>query len=272
MKLIVAATTVCIVILVSFGAISTIKCPADSSLWCTNAQIAKSCEVAEQCSEYIWNLGEKKMNDKNIVNLTVYYETLCPDCQEFMSGELWKAYQSVFDIMSLHLVPYGNAKETWCNETKMWEFRCHHADECWGNLLHSCFLYFYPRTSDHLPFVHCMESDDQDDIKVAAKNCAQQLDISLESVYKCMNSRFGNYLQHQYAEQTKNLYPPHQYVPWVTLNGVHTDDIQNKAQDDLVKLICDTYQVINFSMSIFQDLAKFYKFRVRQNLLLARSA
>lgn len=51
----------------------------------------------------------------------------------------------------------------------------------------------------------------------------------------------GNALQHELALQTESLSPAHQYVPWVTVNGVHTEDIQNRAQDDLVKLICETY-------------------------------
>ena len=109
MKLIVAT----IVILASIGAISAIKCPTDSSLWCNDAHIAKACEVTKQCSEYVWDVEETRVKDQNIVNFTVYYETLCPDCREFMSGELWKANQSVSDIMKLQIVPYGNAKETW---------------------------------------------------------------------------------------------------------------------------------------------------------------
>ena len=40
---------------------------------------------------------------------------------------------------------------------------------------------------------------------------------------------------------TEALSPAHTYVPWVTVNGVHTEDIQTKAQDDLIKLVCDTY-------------------------------
>jgi interferon gamma-inducible protein 30 len=159
-----------------------------------------------------------------------------------MSGELWKAFQSVSSIMNLTIVPYGNAKETWRNETKLWQFTCQHGpDECWGNLFHSCFIYYYPQTSQHLPLIHCMESDNTDDIRSAAGKCAKQFSINTDPIEKCMNGRLGNTVQHANAVKTEQLNPPHKYVPWVTLNGVHTEDIQDKAQNDLVKLICDTY-------------------------------
>lgn len=184
-----------------------------------------------------------------------------------MSSQLWSAFQSISSIMNLTVVPYGNAKvmftmiififtsndnyfvvvvkqETWRNETKLWQFTCQHGtDECWGNLLHSCLIYYYPQTADHLPFIHCMESDDQDDIRTAADKCSKQFNISMDSLNGCMNSRLGNNLEHQNAVQTDNLNPPHKYVPWVTLNGVHTEDIQNQAETNLIALICNNYQV-----------------------------
>jgi interferon gamma-inducible protein 30 len=52
----------------------------------------------------------------------------------------------------------------------------------------------------------------------------------------------GNQLEHEMALRTNALQPPHQYVPWVTLNGVHTERIQTEAQNNLIQLICDTYQ------------------------------
>ena len=163
-----------------------------------------------------------------------------------MTGQFWKAYQAVANISNLTVVPYGNAKETWRNETKLWQFTCQHgADECWGNLLHSCLLNYYPNTDDHLPYIHCMESDSQDDVRTASIKCAKQFPkISYNQLTSCMNSRLGNNLQHANALKTEALNPPHKYVPWVTLNGVHTEAIEQQAEADLVGLICVTYKVI----------------------------
>lgn len=39
----------------------------------------------------------------------MYYETLCPDSQEFINFQLWPAFLKVPDIFNLELVPYGKA-------------------------------------------------------------------------------------------------------------------------------------------------------------------
>ena len=76
-------------------------------------------QVFEQCLKNVWKPGNPFLDHKlllktsasnDLVNFTLYYETLCPDCRGFMTGQVWKAYQSVSSIMNITLVPYGNAK------------------------------------------------------------------------------------------------------------------------------------------------------------------
>ena len=88
-----------------------------------------------------------------------------------------------------------------------------------------------------------MESDSSDTVKIAATKCSQQLKIDLDQVFDCMSSQLGNSSQHQNAQLTAALNPPHKYVPWITLNSQHTETIQKLAEKDLVKLICNTYKV-----------------------------
>lgn len=143
-----------------------------------------------------------------------------------------------------HYLKNKNKKETFDNSTNLWQYTCQHGDlECWGNLAQTCVIYYQPKTEDHFPFIHCMESDTEDDIKTAAYNCAAKHDIPRDQIEACVQIEFGNFLEHQMAIKTEALNPPHTYVPWVTLNGEHTDDIEQQAMNDLVKLICDTYKV-----------------------------
>ena len=83
------------------------------------------------------------------------------------------------------------------------------------------------------------------DVETVAQQCAEKTQIDYSKIDACKKSKLGNQLQHLNAVKTANLQPPHKYVPWVTVNGVHTEEIENEAMDDLVKLICKTYKVIN---------------------------
>lgn len=67
--------------------------------------------------------------------------------------------------------------------------------------------------------------------------------MDFDKIEACTNSQLGNQLQHIYAVQTENLQPAHKYVPWVTVNGKHTETMEHEAERDLIKLICKTYKV-----------------------------
>ena len=64
---------------------------------------------------------------------------------------MWNAYQSILDIVNITFVPYGNAKELYRPETKLYQFYCQHgAEECYGNLIQTCVINFYPKTDQHM--------------------------------------------------------------------------------------------------------------------------
>lgn len=128
----------------------TNDCPSSSAKWCETKEIAQACgvrprsssshsivvvflQVTEQCAAYVWKKSVR--NDR--VNLSVYYETLCPDCRQFITTQVWNAYQSILDIVNITFVPYGNARELYRPETKLYQYYCQHgAEECYGNLIH----------------------------------------------------------------------------------------------------------------------------------------
>ena len=44
-----------------------------------------------------------------MVQIGLYYETLCPDCKDFMRDQLYPAYKAIPEIFTVDFVPYGNA-------------------------------------------------------------------------------------------------------------------------------------------------------------------
>eukprot|EP00698_Gefionella_okellyi_P009882 TRINITY_DN2535_c0_g1_i2.p2 TRINITY_DN2535_c0_g1~~TRINITY_DN2535_c0_g1_i2.p2 ORF type:complete len:164 (+),score=27.35 TRINITY_DN2535_c0_g1_i2:319-810(+) len=143
--------------------------------------------------------------------------------------------------MDVKLIPYGNAKETQVGNT--WQFTCQHGpEECVGNLIESCALAAYNNNMTLLfPFIECVEGSGASDLEAAAKKCASQTGLNYAPIANCTGSSWGNQVQHEMAVITNNLQPPHQYTPWITLNGHHTDQIQDEAESHLVKLVCQTY-------------------------------
>lgn len=174
------------------------------------------------------------------VKFALYYETLCGGCRDFIKNQYYPAFQLIGSIMHVGLVPYGNAEET--QEGGKWIYTCQHGEEeCIGNLIETCAIHYYPNASDFFPFVHCIETSSSYP-RIAAAACAEKFELDYEKIKACVSGDLGNSLEHQMALKTQDLNPPHTYVPWVTLEGVHTEEIQNQAENNLVGLICKTYQ------------------------------
>lgn len=58
------------------------KCVANTANWCESVETALECNVLEQCEKFVWPyVIFNKYNSDGLVNFTLYYETLCPDCR-----------------------------------------------------------------------------------------------------------------------------------------------------------------------------------------------
>ncbi|XP_018414426.1 PREDICTED: gamma-interferon-inducible lysosomal thiol reductase [Nanorana parkeri] len=216
------------------------KCPHPPSEWCSSWEIAKACQVEEQCLDYYNSKDLKKNNDEN-VQVDLYYESLCGGCRRFLALQLYPTFLMLNDIVNITLVPYGNAQER--NVSGKWEFDCQHGpEECYGNTIEACLMYLLKENADYFPIIDCMEMSPN--VTSALQPCLEALkpELPVKTVLDCVNGDLGNKLMHANAQRTQALNPPHQYVPWIVINGKHTEDLQTRAQNSLFNLVCELYK------------------------------
>ena len=80
-----------------------------------------------------------------------------------------------------------------------------------------------------------------------ARECSQKYTnskLTYEELSKCASSLLGNSLLHASGSRTSTLVPIRlNYVPWLNVNNKHDVGMQQEAESNLAKLICDQYTV-----------------------------
>ncbi|TRY79702.1 hypothetical protein TCAL_07297 [Tigriopus californicus] len=72
--------------------------------------------------------------------LGLYYESLCPDSQDFFQDQFIRTYESLGQYLDVYFNPFGHATYTQTSEGG-WTFECQHGpNECYGNLIQACIL------------------------------------------------------------------------------------------------------------------------------------
>lgn len=88
------------------------------------------------------------------VNISAYYETLCPGCRHSFLTNLMRAHQEIGDFLNIELVPYGNARAY--ENNGRYQFVCQHGEEeCFGNSFQGCALKIHS-FEDTFKLVYCM--------------------------------------------------------------------------------------------------------------------
>jgi len=158
--------------------------------------------------------------------------------------------KNVGTIANFSMWPYGNAQETQYNST-YWYFTCQHGtSECIGNMWEDCAIEHYPTVTQgvpqYWPFVDCLEQSGKAGDATTAQNCAAKNGVDWNVITTCAGSTpqygtqgDGNPLMHTTAVNTNNLNPPHQWTPWVVLNGVPLTNAQ--LDMSLTRLVCNAY-------------------------------
>ncbi|RZF48509.1 hypothetical protein LSTR_LSTR011067 [Laodelphax striatellus] len=90
-----------------------------------------------------------------VVKVTVFYETLCPDSIDFFVGQIPLALRELRKHIRFDLVPYGHAKQNYTEG--QWSFTCQHGKkECRYNKLHACFIKKEKSKNKLLPLLTCL--------------------------------------------------------------------------------------------------------------------
>ncbi|XVE62078.1 hypothetical protein DITRI_Ditri06bG0090400 [Diplodiscus trichospermus] len=168
------------------------------------------------------------------VTLSVYYESLCPYCADFIVNHLVKLFdQGLISIVNLRLVPWGNAVMQ-----RDGTFVCQHGpDECLLNAVEACTITIYPYTDWHFKFIHCVERLILENKQSEWVNCFGMTGLGTVPI-DCYKSGYGNVLEKKYAAETNQLNPPHKFVPWVLVDGQPLEE----GYKNFVTYVCNAYK------------------------------
>ena len=72
---------------------------------------------------------------------------------------------------------------------------------------------------DFFPFLVCAFKQFETLNPDVGKKCAEEANLVWEKIETCYSGDLGISLEDMFAAETAELKPPHEYVPWVTING-----------------------------------------------------
>uniref|UniRef100_A0A1B6LS94 Saposin A-type domain-containing protein n=1 Tax=Graphocephala atropunctata TaxID=36148 RepID=A0A1B6LS94_9HEMI len=177
------------------------------------------------------------------LEVTVFYESHCPACQNFIDDQLAVAHDRFRDKILVDIVPFGNAQQRW--EKNKVVISCQHgAKECLGNKLHACAIHqlcgesgtvscAQEQLTHVINYISCVKkSQDQQQM---SNQCALAEGMDPDKLMECATSYQGRNLLSQYGVQTTDFIPRVTYTPYVAINRKHNE----AAENNLLRVICE---------------------------------
>lgn len=166
------------------------------------------------------------------VKVEVNLESLCPDSRRFVSRQLVPTFSALGDIMQVDIIPFGHARTL--GQNKM---ICQHgARECEGNRRMACII---ARTNGDqnliVPTIGCLFT-----LGNLPKACMEQHlpGIPIDEIEKCKDSDESYKMMEDYEKKTGRI----DYVPRIKINDNYNEDVQEEAENDLLKAVCNYYK------------------------------
>ncbi|KAG6769610.1 hypothetical protein POTOM_025260 [Populus tomentosa] len=184
------------------------------------------------------------------VNLSVYYEALCPSCANFIVQSLVRVFNDdLINIINLRMVPWGNAH---VNKTDSTIICQNGLDECVLNTIQACAINVWHDVNKYYALIYCIEFLAIEGRHSNWQSCFSSLGLPEKPILDCYNNGTGAKLQALYGYETAHLSPPQTFVPWVV---VDSKQLGNVSPQSLVSIFFSRVLVIT-ELSM-QDYEKF---------------
>ncbi|XP_076681632.1 gamma-interferon-inducible lysosomal thiol reductase 1 isoform X2 [Andrena cerasifolii] len=209
-----------------------------------------SCSLAALALVALFSNGAQVAGDggsKQVIQVGVYYESLCGDSIRWIKEKLAPSYEILKDHINLTFVPYGKASQTQDPGTGQWQFSCQHgASECEGNMAQACAINAIQNGEPvegvqqlTAALVTCAMTSRYP--PSAVPQCAKKVGLSddlQKSIDDCIAGPLSKELLAANGDRTAALNPALSFVPTITING----EYQSKALHNFLKLICEQLQ------------------------------
>ncbi|MCD9644713.1 hypothetical protein HAX54_033134 [Datura stramonium] len=122
------------------------------------------------------------------VNLSLYYESLCPYCADFIVNQLVKVLETdLGSIVNLRLVPWGN---TQIAPNSSWICQ-HGTDECQLNTVEACAIKVWSNLEMNFKFISCVERLHLENRHSSWQSCFASTGLSQSPIENCYNNGLG---------------------------------------------------------------------------------
>ncbi|KAJ7531198.1 hypothetical protein O6H91_14G036000 [Diphasiastrum complanatum] len=196
-----------------------------------------------------------KETSENVL-VELYSESLCPFCANFIVNYLSHFFDNgLIEIVDIRIIPFGNAHINSDGSITCQGRRQEHGpDECKLNIIQTCAINLWPNVTQWFPFILCLESLPRHTAAQQWTSCVKSSNLELSRIAECYEGPLGDKLERRFADETFSLKPPHQYVPWVLVNGTPLYDDYESVET----YVCQVYKgpkplpaICNSIMDIF---------------------
>lgn len=166
------------------------------------------------------------------VRVEINLESLCPDSRRFVLNQLVPTFSELKDVMQVDIIPFGHARTLGHNK-----MICQHGSrECEGNRRMACIIARTKGDQDLIvPTIGCLFT-----LGISPQTCVEQNlpGVPFDDLEKCKDSEESYKMMEDYEKKTGRI----DYVPRIKIEGSYSEDVQEEAEHDLRKAVCNYYK------------------------------